>query len=87
MTGSKIILQRGYQGRGWDGNNSNTILKHLDTLEEEVRKTVPNLIQFIECLKHFREIKHACFGNTLEPGIKKMFVNLKKLVSFSPGTR
>jgi len=74
---SKNILQRGYQGRGWDGNNSNTILKHLDTLEEEVRKTVPHLIQFIECLKHFREIKSACFGNTLEPGIKKMFVNLK----------
>ena len=83
---SKNILQRGYQGRGWDGNNCNTILKHLDTLEEEVRKTVPHLIQFIECLKHFREIKRTCFGNTLEPGIKKMFVNLKKLVSFSPGT-
>ena len=61
---SKNILQRGYQGRGWDCNNSNTILKHLDTLEEEVRLTVPHLIQFIECLKHFRKIR-------LEPGIKK----------------
>ena len=41
---SKNILQRGYRGCGWDGNTSNTILKHLDILEEEVRKTVPHLI-------------------------------------------
>ena len=42
-----------------------TVIQFLiDTLEEEVRLTVPHLIQFIECLKHFREIR-------LEPGIKK----------------
>ena len=68
---SKNILQRGYQGRGWDGNNSNTILKHLDTLEEEVGKTVPHLIQFIECLEKLlrmhvlethwsQELKNVC---------------------------
>ena len=28
-------------------------------------------------LKHFREIKSAGLGNTLEPGIKEMFVSLK----------
>jgi len=28
-------------------------------------------------LKHFREIKSACLGNTLEPGIEEMFVSLK----------
>jgi len=49
------------KNRDVDGNNSDTILKHLDTLEEEVRKTVPHLIQFTECLKHIREIKNACF--------------------------
>ena len=28
-------------------------------------------------LKNFREIKSACLGNTLEPGIEEMFVSLK----------
>ena len=27
------VLQGGYEGRGWDGNNSNQILKCLDELE------------------------------------------------------
>ena len=30
------IIQQGYQGRGWDGNNSNKILENLDSLETNV---------------------------------------------------
>ena len=74
---SKNIMQRGYQGRGWDGNNLNSILKHLESLQQEVQRTVPHLLPFIQCLKIFREIKTSCFGLTLEPGVEKLFVNFK----------
>ena len=63
----KNILQRGYQGRGWDGNNSNTILKNLDSLEVNILERQPELVPFVQCLKDFRQIKWACFGANLEP--------------------
>ena len=44
---SKCIFQRGYQGRGWDGNNSNRILKNVDSLEMELLKTEPHLVPFV----------------------------------------
>jgi len=44
---SNNIFQRGYQGRGWDGNNSNRILKNLDSLEDDVSKYMP--ICFLLC--------------------------------------
>ena len=61
------ILQRGYQGRGWDGNNSNVILKQLDALEIEILNFSPHLTPIVQCLKDFREIKSACFGGNLDP--------------------
>ncbi len=73
----KNILQRGYQGRGWDGNNSNTILKHLDELECKVMKTVPHLVPIVQCLKDFRSFKESCFGYSLEPEFEKNLCKLK----------
>ena len=63
----KNILQRGYQGRGWDGNNSNSILSYLDDLEAKIMQASPHLLPFVQCLKDFRAIKDACFGNDLNP--------------------
>ena len=74
---SKNILQRGCQGWGWDGNNSNLILKRLNSLELELVNCVPRLKPFIQCLREFNKVKTAWFGYTLEPEIGKLFVNLK----------
>lgn len=83
----KNVLQRGYQGRGWDGNNSNTILKHLDELELVMKNANPHLIPFVQCLKDFRALKESCFGHSLEPGfeesvtkLKNSFLSLQELV-------
>ena len=54
---SNNIFQRGYQGRGWDGNNSNRILKNLDSLEVDVSKSMPMLLPVVQCLKDFRSVK------------------------------
>jgi len=62
------VLQRGYQGRGWDGNNSNKILKNLDKLESIVTSEAPQLLQIVKCLKDFKAVKEACFGKNLEKG-------------------
>ena len=67
----KNILQRGYQGRGWDGNNSNSILSYLDDLEAKIMQASPHLLPFVQCLKDFMTIKDVCFGNDL-----KDFLNL-----------
>ena len=74
---SKCVLQRGYQGRGWDSNNSNRILKNLDSLEMELLKTEPHLVPFIQCLKDFRDVKDACFSKKLESGYKFCFARFK----------
>ena len=81
---SKNILQRGYQGRDWDGNNSNAIIKNLDELELANKNTHYHLTPFVECLKNFRSVKDACFGNTLETGIeisklKNSFISTQEL--------
>ena len=31
------VIQRGYQGRGWDRNNSNKVLENLDCLETNIQ--------------------------------------------------
>ena len=46
----KTVLQRGYQGRGWDGNNSNQILKYLDELENFVLSEVPGLVPIVQSI-------------------------------------
>ena len=74
---SKNILQRVYQGRGWDGNNSNPIIKNLDELELAIKNTHYHLTPFVECLKNFRSVKGACFGNFLETGIEESISKLK----------
>ena len=73
----KNVFQRGYQGRGWDGNNSNLILKHLDSLEQIVLQEVPNLGAFVQCLKDFRSIKRSCFGFQLEDGYELCVFSFK----------
>ena len=55
---SKHILQRGYQERGWDGNNYNTILNQLDSLEVEILENAQHLMLFIQCLKLSLYEKH-----------------------------
>ena len=74
---SKNIMQRGYQGRGWDGNNSNKILKFLDGLEEEILKSCPQFIPIVQCLKDFRKVKEACFGKNLDPCLRNLMERLK----------
>ena len=44
------VLQRGYQGRGWDGNSSNQILKCLDEEENVVLSEVPGLFPIVHIL-------------------------------------
>ena len=48
---SKNIFQRGYQGRGWDGNNSNRILANLDNLEVHISSNMPILLPVVQCIK------------------------------------
>ena len=74
---SKNILQRGYQGRGWDGNNSNNILKYLDDLEAKIISQTPNLVPFVQCLKDFRYVKNACFGHDFEPTHEAVITKFK----------
>ena len=74
------VLQRGYQGRGWDGNNSNKILKNLENLERTVLSEASHLISIVHCLKNFRSVKDACFGKSLEVGYRKSFENLKNSI-------
>ena len=74
---SKNIFQRGYQGRGWDGNNSNRILANLDNLEVHISSNMPILLPVVQCLKDFRSVKVSCFGKTLEPGYDSAFALLK----------
>ena len=71
------VLQRGYQGQGWDGNNSNKILKNLDKLESIVTSEAPQLLQIVKCLKDFKAVKEACFGKNLEKGFHRSFEQLK----------
>ena len=71
------VLQRGCQGRGWDGNKSNKILKNLDKLESIVTSEAPQLLQIVKCLKDFRAVKEACFGKNLEKGFHRAFEQLK----------
>ena len=74
---SNNIFQRGYQGRGCDGNNSNRILKNLDTLEVDVSKSMPMLLPVVQCLKDFRSVKEACFGKALQPDYIRTFTVLR----------
>ena len=61
-------LKLRYQGRGWDGNNYNKVLKNLDKLESIVTSETPQLLQIVKCLKNFKAVKEACFGKNLGKG-------------------
>ena len=71
------VLQRGYQARGWDGNNSNQILKCLDELEKVVLSEVPRRVPIVQCIKDFKAVKDSCFGRTLEPGYQQAIIKFK----------
>jgi hypothetical protein len=71
------VIQRGYQGRGWDGNNSNHILKCVDELERAVLYEYPDLVPIIQCLKDFKIVKDSCFGRTLELGYQQAILKFK----------
>ena len=60
------VLHGGYQGRGWDGNNSNQIPKCVYELEKIVLNEYPDLVPVVQCLKDFKVVKDSCFGRTLE---------------------
>nr|XP_047136504.1 uncharacterized protein LOC105844349 isoform X2 [Hydra vulgaris] len=74
---SKNVIQRGYQGRGWDGNNSNKILENLDSLETQILETFTCLIPIVQCLRDFRNVKNCCFSSNLQTGFKEAITNLK----------
>ncbi|XP_047138848.1 uncharacterized protein LOC124814833 [Hydra vulgaris] len=71
------VLQRGYQGRGWDGNNSNQILKCVDELERVVLYEYPDLLPIVQCLKDLKIVKDSCFGRTLELGHQQAILKFK----------
>ena len=50
---STNVIQRGYQDRGWNGNNSNKILENLDSLEINMLESFACLIPIVQCLKDF----------------------------------
>ena len=70
-------LKLRYQGRGWDGNNYNKVLKNLDKLESIVTSETPQLLQIVKCLKNFKAVKEACFGKNLEKDFHRSFEQLK----------
>ena len=74
---TKNVLQSGYQGRGWNGNSSNKILKNLDELDEVVTSQVSQLRPMVLCTKDFKIVKDSCFGQTLESEYKLAFAELK----------
>ena len=73
------VLERGYQGTGWDGNNSNQILKSLDELESVVLSEVPGLVPMVQCIKDFKAVKDSCFGQTFEPRYQQAIIKFKNL--------
>ena len=74
---SKNVIQRGYQGRGWDGNNSNKILENLDSLEIKMLEPFTCLVPIVQCLKDFRSVKNGCFSSKLQLGFKEPITKLK----------
>ena len=60
---SNSIIRHGYQGGGWDGANSNKILKLLDKMELLIP---PHLLPFVYCLRKFKQVVDSCFGNNLD---------------------
>ena len=74
---NKNVFMRGYQGRGWDGNNSNKILNCLEALEFKLNTSAPHLLPFTRCLFEFRKVKDACFGVNLDPAYKRELANFK----------
>ena len=71
------VIQRGYQGRGWDGNNSNKILENLGSLETNTLESSTCLIPIVQCLKDFRNVKNCYFSSKLQPGLKEAIKKLK----------
>ena len=71
------VIQRGYQGRGWDGNNSNKILENLGSLKTNMLESSTCLISIAQCLKDFRNVKNCCFSSKLQPGLKEAIKKLK----------
>ena len=73
------VIQRGYQGRGWDGNNTNKILENLDSLETNMLESSTSLFPIVQCLKDFRNVKNCCFSSKLQPDLKEAIKKLKNL--------
>ncbi|XP_065672397.1 uncharacterized protein LOC136090170 [Hydra vulgaris] len=71
------VLQKGYQGRGWDGNNSNQILKYVDELKKVVLYEYPDLVPILQCLKDFKVVKDSCFGRTVELEYQQAILKFK----------
>ena len=59
---SNSIFQRGYQGKGWDGKNSNRIFSNLDNLEVDISS---NMTIFRPVVQSLKDYEPALGKNTL----------------------
>jgi hypothetical protein len=56
------IMFRGYQGVGFDGNNSSKLLSLVDILERDLMSDRLKLLPLVQCLRSFACLKDSVFG-------------------------
>ena len=79
---------RGYQGIGFDGNNSNRLLKKLDLLridiasESQIDPRVENLVPIIDCLQEFQYVQTQAFGMKVGDDLHDAIRNFRESYRF-----
>ena len=78
------IMFRGYQGVGFDGNNSDRFLKRLDLLRidilnaSQIDPILMNLIPIVDCLQHFQCVQTQAFGMEVGENLNEAVTNFKE---------
>ena len=60
------ILRHGYNGGGWDGNNSKRILDHC----EDLRHNLPNPIDCMPAIDALQALRHVINGKSAKKKLK-----------------
>ena len=70
----QCIVRVGYHGGCLEGNQARAVLQHLDSLQE----FVPGHLQcFVLALRHFDNVRIACFGQKLDPSFEEAINDFK----------